>query len=198
MGFRFLPSYRYVVFACAGLAALIVGGCVNDTVIGVPSYQTTAHQGIERTYRLGIGDKLKITVFDEPDLSGEFEVNALGNVAVPLVGDIAAQKLPIQKFRENVRQKLAAGYLNQPRVNVEVLNYRSIFVHGEVRNGGEFTYKNGLKIRDAVAMAGGYTYRANKAYVMIVREGEQEFRLDLPTTVPVLPGDNIRVLERFF
>lgn len=79
-----------------------------------------------------------------------------------------------------------------------MLNYRPIYVHGEVKNGGEFAYKNGLKIRDAIALAGGFTYRANERFVSIVREGEGEADVPLTSNVVVLPGDNIRVPERFF
>jgi polysaccharide export outer membrane protein len=79
-----------------------------------------------------------------------------------------------------------------------MLNYRPIFVHGEVKNGGEFAYKNGLGLRDAIAMAGGYTYRADQSYLYIGREGEPDAAVQTPADVPVLPGDNIRIPERFF
>lgn len=151
-----------------------------------------------RTYRLGVGDKLKLNVYGEPDLSGEFVVNALGNVSLPLVGEVKAQGHSLAEFRAALRQRLADGFLKDPKVNVEVVNYRPIYVHGEVRNGGEFQFKNGLKLRDAVAMAGGYSYRANLGYVLVIREGEaRELRIDLPSDTPVLPGDNIRIPERF-
>ena len=117
---------------------------------------------------------------------------------MPLVGEIPAKGLPLEAFRDSTTRRLASGYLKNPRVSVEVLNYRPIFVHGEVRSGGEFQFKNGIKLADAIAMAGGYTYRANTNYVIIAREGEPEARLPLPTNIPVLPGDNIRVPERFF
>ena len=77
-------------------------------------------------------------------------------------------------------------------------NYRPIYVHGEVKSGGEFQYKNGLKLRDAIAMAGGYTYRADQDYLMISRDGETDAAVKMPADVAVLPGDNIRVPERFF
>jgi len=154
---------------------------------------------VSRVYRLGIGDKLKVTVFGEENLSGTFEVDVHGQVSLPLIGDVAAKDHSIRDFRDQIRIKLAAGYLREPRVSVEVLNYRSFFVHGEVRASGEFKYKTGLTIRDAVAMAGGYTYRANKGYIYLVREGAQvESEVSLPSNLQVLPGDNLRVPERFF
>lgn len=153
---------------------------------------------IQRVYRLGIGDKLKITVFGEENLTGPAEVNALGQVAVPLLGEMQAKGLALNEFRDQIARKLADGYLKNPKVSVEMTNYRPIYVHGEVKNGGEFQFKNGVSLRDVVAMAGGYTYRADQSYLFIGREGEPDVAVRMPNDVPVLPGDNIRVPERFF
>ncbi len=154
---------------------------------------------LSRVYRLGVGDKVKLTVFGEQDLSGTYEVNASGNISLPLTGEIGARGRAIGDFREAVRQKLSQGYLTNPKVSVEVINFRPIYIHGEVRSGGEFAFKNGLKLRDAIAVAGGYTYRANESYVILVREGAAEqVRVAMPADVDVLPGDNIRIPERFF
>lgn len=180
------------------LAAIIVGACSNSPSLPPPSFATTDPSALERTYRLGIGDKLKISVFGEENLSGQYEVNALGQVSMPLIGETNARGMAITAFRESLARRLADGYLKSPRVTIEVLNYRPIYVHGEVKNGGEFAYKNGLKIRDAIALAGGFTYRANERFVTIVREGEGEAEVPLTSNVVVLPGDNIRVPERFF
>jgi polysaccharide export outer membrane protein len=188
---------------CRGIVAaltlsLAIGACAdgNTAVRGTLTGEGPAQLG--RTYRLGIGDKLKITVFGEENLSGSYEVNALGQVSLPLIGELRAAGSGINDFREQVARRLAEGYLKNPKVTVEVLNYRPIYVHGEVRSGGEFPYKNGIKFRDAIAVAGGYTYRANQNYLIVVREGQQEVKVPLPTDLPVLPGDNIRVPERFF
>jgi protein involved in polysaccharide export with SLBB domain len=152
-----------------------------------------------RVYRLGVGDKLKVTVFGEQDLSGQFEINAQGNVPMPLIGDIPARGVPATDLREMIARRLAEGYIKNPKVSVEVVSYRPIYVHGEVRNGGEFAFKNGIKIRDAVAIAGGYTYRAEQKYVLIQREGQaQDTRIPMPSEVQLMPGDNIRIPERFF
>lgn len=180
------------------LLAVSTGACTGAPDIAPPSFATAEAQALERIYRLGIGDKLKITVFGEDSLSGSYEVNALGQISVPLVGEIAAQGQAIAAFRDALTKRLADGYLKSPRVTVEVLNYRPFYVHGEVKNAGEFAYKNGLKLRDAVAVAGGYTYRADESYVVIAREGAGEAKVPLTSNFVVLPGDNIRVPERFF
>lgn len=185
------------VAAAALLAAVLLAGCAEEGMAPPPGF-TDGPQGLGRVYHLGIGDKLKISVFGEENLSGPAEVNAFGNVSVPLVGDVPAKGLSLAEFRNAVTKKLAEGYLKNPKVNVEITNYRPIYVHGEVKSGGEFAYKTGLKVRDAIATAGGYTYRANEGYIIVVREGEQPVKLAMPNDYDVLPGDNIRIPERFF
>ena len=184
--------------AVALLAALGLAACSDSSgAPPSPSFATGA-KALERTYRLGIGDKLKITVFGEENLSGATEVNAMGQVALPLAGEIPAKGLAINQFRDAVVRRLSDGYLKAPKVTVEITNYRAIYVHGEVKSGGEFAFKPGLTLRDAVAVAGGYTYRADQSEILITREGEQITRIPLPSDVPVLPGDNLQIPERFF
>lgn len=179
---------------------VVIGACANSA----PRLETKLIDNpgpveLSRVYRLGVGDKIKLTIFGEADMSGVYDVNATGNVPVPLVGEIPAKGRPIAEFRDTVRRKLSEGYLTNPKVSVEVVNFRPIYIHGEVRTGGEFPYKNGLKLRDAIAVAGGYTYRANEAFVILVREGSAaQVKVALPADIDVLPGDNIRVPERFF
>ncbi len=153
---------------------------------------------VDDVYRLGVGDKFKLTVFGEENLSGQFEVNAVGQVSIPLIGEMPAKGLSQQQFRDQIARKLSDGYLKNPKVSVEMLTYRPIYVHGEVKSGGEFSYKNGLNLRDVVAMAGGYTYRADQAVIYIARVGKDDVAVKLPTDIQVLPGDNIRIPERFF
>ncbi len=185
---------------CAALIALALASCADGGMQSTAPIivQNEAASLDSRVYKLGVGDKLKISVYGEPELSGQLEVNALGNVPMPLIGDIPAKGQSIGQIRDAVAGRLAEGYLKNPKVSVEVLNYRAIYVHGEVRNSGEFAFKPGLKLRDAIATAGGYTYRANTSYVIVTREGAQEMRVSLPSDALVLPGDNIRAPERYF
>ncbi|MGH1418535.1 MAG: polysaccharide biosynthesis/export family protein [Hyphomicrobiaceae bacterium] len=197
-------AFNHWIIVTQMMLCIVLGlsGCATNTVSTTTDYAisqpTNADLSLDRTYRLGVGDKLKISVYGEEDLSGDFEINALGLVSMPLIGEVRAKGQSVARLRENIKSKLADGYLNNPRVAIEVLNYRSFFVHGEVRNGGEFKYKVGTRLRDAIATAGGYTYRAVHDHVLVTREGRREIRINLPTDAPVLPGDNIRVPERFF
>lgn len=187
------------VLILALTAAVLVTACADPGTYASPSYATqTGRAPLNRTFRIGIGDKLKISVFGEENLSSQIEVNASGNVALPLVGEVPAKGKSLPELRDAIARRLSEGYLKNPKVNIEVLNFRPIYIHGEVRSGGEFAFKNGLTFRDAIAVAGGYTYRAQQSYLFLVREGGPEERLPLPSDLPVLPGDNIRIPERFF
>ncbi len=197
MFLRSSKTKGFRVGALIAAASLLVTACASGIDMPSPSYVPAGHDN-DRTYRLGIGDKLKIVVFEEENLSGTFDVNALGQVSIPLIGEVPAANRPISEFRDAIARRLANGYLKNPRVTVDVLNYRPIYVQGEVKSGGEFPFKSGLRLRDAIALAGGYTYRANQSYVTIYREGEREISVPVTGTFVVLPGDNIRVPERFF
>ena len=179
-----------LVVACAGPGAPSLDG---------PSFATgDTPPPLAKIYRLGIGDKLKVAVFGEDNLSGQFDVNASGQLSMPLIGEIEAKGLTLHEVRDAVARRLSDGYLKNPKVSVEMLNYRPIFVQGEVKNGGEYPYKIGLSLRDAVAMAGGYTYRADESYLYIGRNGAPDITVRTPNNIEILPGDNIRIPERFF
>lgn len=150
-------------------------------------------------YRLGSGDKLRITVYNEPDLSGEFDVSDQGAIALPLVGQLAVGGKTLSETEALITEKYGANYLVNPRVSVEVLNYRPFFIIGEVKNPGGYPYVSGMTVLNAVALAGGYTPRGNKNDILIKRANEPgapEQRVS--ENIPVLPGDVIRVKERFF
>jgi len=120
-------------------------------------------------------------------------------LALPLIGQVKVVGLTLSEAQGLITQKYGRDYLVNPRVNVEVLNYRPFFILGEVKNPGSYPYVNGISIVNAVALAGGYTPRANRDRIVVKHAsdpaaGEQPVREDSP----VLPSDVIRVLERFF
>jgi len=155
--------------------------------------------GVHESYRLGTGDKVKITVFGQTDLSGEFVVDDQGIMQLPLIGQVKAAGLTISDFQRSVTSKFADGYLRDPRVSVEVINYRPVYIIGEVNKPGEYPYVNGMSILNAVALAGGYTYRADETIVHIQRNGTgAEVKYPADDTTIIYPGDIIRVTERFF
>jgi protein involved in polysaccharide export with SLBB domain len=150
-------------------------------------------------YRLGPGDKTRIIVFGEQDLTGEFFVSGGGKIAFPLIGEVDAAGLTMPQLQRAIEAKLADGYLKQPRVSAEVLNYRPFYILGEVMKPGEYPYSNGLTVLNAVATAQGFTYRADTKHVYIKRagtDGDNQHQLGPATLVE--PGDTIRIGERLF
>jgi polysaccharide export outer membrane protein len=138
-------------------------------------------------------------VFGEDDLSGEFLVGDDGRVDMPLIGAVQAQGQTVTEFQNAVVARYSAGYLKDPKISVSVLNYRPFFIQGEVGKGGEYPYKAGLTVQDAVAIAGGYTYRANTDKAFVRRAGaDREVEVELNQRVAINPGDIVRIPERFF
>lgn len=176
-------------------------GCVADSATTpAPIYATAGPTAFTpEVYRLGPGDKVKVRVFQEDDLSGEFSIGGDGAVNMPLIGSVPAAGLTTSELGTALRQQLGHGYIQNPKVAVEVFEYRPFFITGEVKNGGQYPYQIGLSVQQAVAMAGGYTYRGKQNVVYIRHEGEDdEIRYSLTRRIPVHPGDNLRIPERFF
>ena len=168
--------------AAMGEAAPVVAGAVAAT-----------------DYRLGASDKVRILVFNEPTLSGEFNVNANGAIAFPLIGDIQAAGRTTTEVGKDIADRLAEGYLRSPQVSIDVLTFRPFFILGEVNKPGEYPYVHGLTVLQAVATAEGFTYRANKSKVFIKKEGDTgEHEYKITTDTLVAPGDTIRITERYF
>jgi polysaccharide export outer membrane protein len=150
-------------------------------------------------YRLDSGDRLRVTVFEQPSLSNAYAVDASGHVSMPLIGSVPARGLTTQELAGTVAGELRKGYLRNPDVSVEVETYRPFFVMGEVRNPGQYTYVSGLTVETAVAIAGGYAPRARQGSAEITRQINGEVLVGtVPSTDPVRPGDVVKVVPRLF
>ncbi len=150
-------------------------------------------------YRLGPGDQVRVTVFRHEDLSGEFELDGEGYFALPLVGEIKGGGKVARELENDIEAAFKdGGYLVNPQVGLEVLNYRPFYILGEVNQPGSYPYVNGMTVINAVALAGGYTYRASQGSISVQRGGSSGKKLTAGPTTQVLPGDIISVPERFF
>ncbi|MBX6322665.1 MAG: polysaccharide export protein, partial [Rhodospirillaceae bacterium] len=191
--------------------AMLLGGCQSgENFADTATTQTAAAPATggeaaqtatfnEQEYRLGPGDQIRIIVFGSEDLSGEFEVGPQGDIAYPLIGQVHAVGKTTHEVEQEITNRLKPDYLKDPRVNVEVLNYRPFFVLGEVRKPGSFPYQSGMTVQKAIALAGGFTYRAVEDEVLITRAADPSKRkVRAPVTATILPGDTIEVEERFF
>ena len=151
------------------------------------------------SYRLGPGDALRVTVFRHEDLSGEFTLDGDGYFAMPLVGEVLGGGRSARELENEIETALmSGGYLVEPQVSIQVLNYRPFYIIGEVNNPGSFEYVNGMTVINAVALAGGFTYRADQDDIVISRGGSSGPEIEAAPDTEVLPGDIIEVQERFF
>lgn len=151
-------------------------------------------------YRLGAGDQVRITVFNQPSLSGEFTLDGAGLIALPLVGVINCANKTAGEIAQSIADALTkAGYLVNPNVSVQISQFRPYYILGEVAAPGAYPYIANLTVRKAVATARGYSVRANVKRVYIQRAGDREERLyEVTPTTAVLPGDTVRIPERRF
>ena len=155
--------------------------------------------GASDDYKLGVADKVRMIVYNEPTLTGEYIINANGDLALPLIGDVKATGRTTGALQQEIEGRFRGGYLRDPHVSVEVLTFRPFYILGEVQKPGQYPYSSDLTVLNAVATAQGFTYRANTHYVFIRSSGEpKEHRVRLTSTTEVRPGDTVRIGERYF
>jgi len=157
---------------------------------------STAYTG---PYRLDSGDQVRVTVFGQADLSRIYPIDVSGNITMPLIGSVPARGRTPVALSAGISGRLAKNYVRNPDVSVEVQTYRPFFVLGEVQRAGQFPYVSGMTVQTAIAIAGGYTYRADRRGVIITRAGQDKpIRGYASNDGPVMPGDTIYVEERYF
>lgn len=152
-----------------------------------------------RTYVLRPNDQIRVQVYNEQNVTGVYTIDGGGMVSVPLAGRIHAAGLTPAELEKTITQRLNGSILTDPHVNVQVATYGPVYIRGEVKQPGQFPYTPGLTVGDVVALAGGYTYRADDSIAYVRSSASsREVERSLRTDIPVAPGDNIRVPERFF
>ncbi|MDE0880682.1 MAG: polysaccharide export protein [Sphingomonas bacterium] len=178
--------------------ALMTGACASSSY-GLDPDTAAVTSMPEPVYRLAATDKVRINVFNEPTLSGEFTVPSDGQIAFPLVGQVDAGGKTAAELSDALAARLANGYLRDPKVTTEVLTFRPFYVLGEVNKAGELPYTPGLTVDQAIASAQGFTYRANKNFVLLTRQGSnQEVKVPVGPALKIYPGDTVKVVERYF
>lgn len=173
---------------------VLAAGCAERGVVAERPLATE-----NEIYRLDTGDQLRVTVFGQGDLSGEFTVDGTGAISMPLLPPLVARGLTTDEFEEAVAAELGRKLLRNPNVSVQVTLFRPFFILGEVQRAGQYPFVNGMTVQSAVAVAGGFTYRADVDRVLITRNrGDRIVELGVDSTEPVMPGDTILVKERYF
>ncbi len=174
---------------------LSVTGCASTPPI--PSTTDQPDAAI-KSYRVNSGDRLRVTVFRHVDLSGEFVLDGGGFFALPLIGAINGGGRTPRELEDNIETAFKeGGYLVDPQVGIEVLTYRPFYILGEVNQPGSYPYVSGMTAINAIALAGGFTYRAKRSSMTISRSDDGP-RRSIDATGEILPGDILTIHESFF
>jgi len=170
-----------------------------ELVSGMPNFDGTMAVDNFNEYILGPEDRIKITVFGEEELSSDYRVGSDGTIAFPLIGDVKVEGLTLRQTEEAIRERLKQGFLKKPSVSIEVSESRPFYILGEVRRPGSYNYIAGMNVLQAVTISGGFTYRANRKAVEILRGSQAPAEpMTASTGETVKPGDIIFIRERFF
>jgi protein involved in polysaccharide export with SLBB domain len=175
-------------------AAVMAGSLAACTGQSMPSEQ--ASDVAPSGYTLGSGDNLRIDVFGDESMSGERRIAGDGTLTLPLIGRVEAAGLTTHELKQKLESQLTE-YMRDPRVNVQMLTYRPVYIVGEVKKPGSYSYVDGMTVLNAVAIAGGFTYRARQDKFVIERKAKDK-RVAADPSTPLIPGDVVTVQERYF
>jgi polysaccharide biosynthesis/export protein len=182
-------SMAIVLFA-SGLMAACAGSHYDANLLRAQ---------FDAPYLLASGDRLRVVVFGQDNLSSSFSIDGAGNISMPLIGIVKANGLTTAELERAIEGRLRNGFIREPRVSIEVEAFRPFFILGEVTTAGQYPFINGMTVQNAVAIAGGYTPRGSQSDVDITRlVNGRPITFTAPLTFPVRPGDTVKVRERFF
>nr|WP_321444826.1 polysaccharide biosynthesis/export family protein [uncultured Cohaesibacter sp.] len=169
---------------------------------GCSSYRPAGdafHKSLVGPYQLDSGDRVRLTVFNQNDLNKEYAVDQSGYISVPLIGNVVARGRETNDLARDIAARLENGFIKNPDVSVEISQYRPFFVMGEVTTAGQYAYVTGMTVQTAIAIAGGFSPRAQQRYVDVTRQLNGKILTGrVKLTAPVRPGDTIYVRERIF
>ena len=172
----------------------------TDTPGGGPRRTGAVPPSSDPGYKLGANDRLRITVFGQPTLTGEYTIDSTGVLAFPLIGNVQTAGMTTEQLQKTIASKLSPDYLVNPSVSAEVVSRRPFFIIGEVQKPGNYPYVPDMTALNAVAMAGGFTYRARKNdyYIKRLDQNGHLVRVVAGAGTVLRPGDTLEVRERYF
>ena len=199
-------KYKQTKYETYSLKRLFASGILLVTLLVVLSgcksnfphelYSEESVQERSTVFALGPGDSISLRVYEHPDLSGNFNVDGTGSISLPLILDINVSGLTLRELEKRIASELTNNYIMKPKVSIDLVKSRPFCILGEVRNPGCFSGLHGMNSAQAIAISGGYTYRAYKEKIAITREDGRKVVADAQT--PIYAGDMIEVFERYF
>jgi polysaccharide export outer membrane protein len=171
---------------------LVVSACALN---GGPATYLVETKG---PYALDTGDVVRVTVYGEAELTNSYRVDDAGKLALPLIGAVPVRGKTTRMAAAEITAALAAGYIREPSVAVEIDTYRPFFIQGAVKQGGQFPYVYGMTVRAAISTAGGFSDTADRGRAIIYRrQGKEMVKGIVNLDFPIFPGDTIVVSERW-
>jgi len=191
----FFASYQRLLIRASilSLFAILVYGCATPIT---DKYNLVPPRSTYPAYTLKANDQVRISVYENAEISQEYTVAQEGTISLPLIGRIPVADLSLSLLEESITQKLRDNLIADPKVSIELVTLRHLCVLGEVRSPGCFPYQHGMTISEAIALASGFTYRAEKNEIIITWDNENKSLASSNT--PVFSGDIIEVMERHF
>jgi len=185
---------------CAGLVLSLVAACGGDAILQPTAADQQAIASVaDKPYRLQPGEKVRITVYGETGLSGEYQIDPTGFISLPLAGVVKAAGLTENDLQQQLVTLYSKEYLKNPKITVSVSEFRPFYIIGEVEKPGSYAYTSGLNVLSAIAIAGGTTYRASRDRIFIQHPGESGLReYTSSAAIPIMPGDIIQIPRRYF
>jgi polysaccharide biosynthesis/export protein len=199
--------FKYLGMLAAVAMGVLLSGCsanMGPVIPYQPRSEPLAYEPSTRPTAASLlviqkGDKIKVTVYGEDSLNGIYDVDPNGYVSLPLAGSVLAAGRSTSQLQKYITGKYRSEYLKDPKVSVEIAAYKPIYVMGEAASPGQQNYQSGMNLLNAIAAAGGLTYRASKSSVLIQHAGEDVWReTPMSASVRIMPGDIIRIPERYF
>jgi polysaccharide export outer membrane protein len=192
---------KFVTHLFLLVCCLFLVGCSAGSSLGPASEaeQNAIVETAKGSPRLQAGEKIRVTVYGESSLSGDYQIDPSGYLSLPLAGTVKAAGLTQAELEQELAKKFRSEYLRNPRVTVSIMEFRPFYILGEIEKPGAYPYTSGLNVLSAIAIAGGTTYRGSRSTVLIQHPGESGMReYPLASSVPILPGDIIRIPQRYF
>ena len=181
----------------SAMAALVIASSLS--ACATTQYSDVLAGAAYAPYSLSAGDKLRVLVFGQDNLSNIYVVDGAGRISMPLIGVVPAAGMTTTALEGEIGQRLRSGFIREPHVSIQVEQYRPFFVLGEVTQSGQFPYVSGMTVQTAIAIAGGFGPRAERDGVEVTRRfGDRIITGFVPLTYPLKPGDTVTVRERWF
>ncbi len=185
---------KTALFLSMIMTVILMGGCAAPGGV-----RTTELPETRNDYVLGVGDVLRVNVYGQAEMTGEYKIEQNGDISFPLINDVPASGFTAGELEAAIADKLDPEYIVSPRVSIEVLNYRNLFVLGEVQAPGKYEFAPNMTVLQAIATAGGYTYRANEDTAEVTRHVKGALKtFTVDQTTMLKPGDTVVIKRRWF